>query len=65
MCIRKEPTGSWYLRLKATQDVLPYFAAAGHNNCEKGCRLHIQECQDVYACLNKPLEEGAFTKKQK
>ena len=43
MLIRSERTGNWYLHLKATQDMLPYFAAAGHNNYAKCCRLFTSD----------------------
>ena len=30
MLVRSEHTGNWYLHLKATQDMLPCFAAVGY-----------------------------------
>ena len=51
MFIRSKRTGNWYIHLKATQDMLPYFAAAGHINYTKCCRLYLQECQSVTTCV--------------
>ena len=42
MFIRSERIGDWDLYLKATQDMLPFFAAAGHNNYAKCVRLYLQ-----------------------
>lgn len=61
MFIRAERTGNWTLHIKATQDMLPYFAAAGHNNYTKGCHLYLQDSQDLCPCLHKPLNDGLFT----
>ena len=53
MFIRSERTGNWYLHIKVTYDMLPYFAAAGHNNYAKCCILYFQDCQDMCVCLKK------------
>ena len=58
--IRAERTGNWRLHLKATQEMLPFFAAAGHNNYTKCCRLYLQDCQELCHCLETPMEEGLF-----
>ena len=47
--------------LKATQEMLPLFGAAGHNNYNKCCRLYLQDCQDPCPCLQKLLIDGLFT----
>jgi len=59
--IRAERTGNWQLYLKCTQDMLPYFAAAGHNNYTKCCRLFLQDAQNLCSCMATSLEEGLFT----
>ncbi len=61
MFIRAERTGNWSLHLKASQEMLPYFAAAGHNNYTKYCRLYLQDSQNLCECLKQPMEDGKFT----
>ena len=59
--IRGERTGNSYLQIKASQDMLPYFAAVAHNNYAKCCRLYLQDFEDPCVCLKKRPEEGSFT----
>lgn len=59
--IRAERTGNWLLHLKATQDMLPYFAANGHNNYAKCCRLYLQDAQNLCGCMNDEIINGFFT----
>ena len=61
MFIRAERIGDWNLQLKATQDMLSFFAAAGHNNYAKCCRLYLQDCNDLCPCLVQAMEDGQFT----
>ena len=61
MFIRAERTGNWKLHLKASQDMLPFFAAAGHNNYSKCCRLYLQDCLELCQCIKGPMEDGCFT----
>lgn len=61
MFIRAERTGNWVLHLWATQEMLPYFAAAGHNNYTRCCRLYLQDCQELCPCLDRPMKDGLFT----
>ena len=35
--IKAERTGNWYLHLQSLKDLVPYFAAAGHNMYNKSC----------------------------
>jgi hypothetical protein len=58
--IRAERTGNWLLHLKATQLMLPFFAAAGHNNYTKCCRLYFQDYDGLCICLDGPMHEGHF-----
>jgi len=37
-----ERTSNWYLHLKCIHDMLNVFAATGHNNYYKSCRLYLQ-----------------------
>ena len=53
--IRAERTGNWKLHLQVVHDMLPYFAAVGHNPYAKTAYLYLQsmydlqkEHQDVY-----------------
>ena len=41
--IRAERTGNFNLHLEATNDMLPYFAAAGHNFYLKSAQLYLQK----------------------
>ena len=43
MFIRPEPTGNWDLHIKASQDLLPYFAVSEHNNYSKCACLYLQQ----------------------
>lgn len=45
--IRAERTGDWYLHLKTSRDMLPYFAAAGHNNYTKSLWCYLQDMDDL------------------
>ena len=60
--IRAERTGNFNLHLEATNDMLPYFAAAGHNSYLKSAQLYLQkmsqlktEHPDVHHHLKKGL----------
>ena len=61
MFIRAERTGNWPLHLKATQGMLPYFTAAGHNNYLMCCRLYLQDCSNPCTCIQKIFDDGVFT----
>ena len=43
--IKAERTGDWKLHLQAVYDMLPYFAAAGHNLYAKSVYLYLQDMQ--------------------
>ena len=45
--ITAERTGNSSLHLKSLQRMLPYFAAAGHNNYLKSAYVYIQEMLDL------------------
>ena len=60
--IRAERTGNFNLHLEATNDMLPYFAAAGHNSYLNSAQLYLQkmsqlktEHPDVHHHLKKGL----------
>jgi hypothetical protein len=59
--ITAERTGNWALHLKATQDMLPLFAATGHNNYAKCCRLYLQDAQNLCSCMDEKMKDGLFT----
>ena len=61
MFIRAERTGNWELHVDATKDMLPFFAAAGHNNYAKSCHLYLQDCEEMCQCIDGPFKEGLFT----
>ncbi len=39
--IKSEQTGNWQLHLEAMHSMLPYLAAAGHNNYTKSIHLYL------------------------
>ena len=41
--IKAEKMGMFELHLESISDMLPYLAAAGHNNYTKSARLYLQE----------------------
>ena len=60
--IKAERTDDWQLHIKSVQDMLPYFAAAGHNLYAKSCHIPVylqqmmelpQEHPDVFAAFMK------------
>ena len=46
--LKAERTGNWFLHLKAVQDMLPYFAASGHNLYAKSARIYPEEMMNLY-----------------
>lgn len=47
MFIKAERTGNWNLHLQAVYDMLPYFAAAGHNMYAKSAYIYLQLMEDL------------------
>jgi len=45
--IKAERTGDWQLHIKSVQDMLPYFAAAGHNLYAKSCHIYLQQMMEL------------------
>ncbi|KAK3713979.1 hypothetical protein QZH41_005649 [Actinostola sp. cb2023] len=45
--IKAERTGNWNLHLQAVYDMLPYFAAAGHNLYAKSAYIYLQLMYDL------------------
>lgn len=45
--IKAERTGNWMLHLAAVRDMLPYFAAAGHNMYVKSAYLYLQKMSEL------------------
>jgi hypothetical protein len=46
--IKAERTGSWHLHLQCVRDMLPYFAASGHNLYCKSGRLYLQDMSNLH-----------------
>ena len=44
---KAERTGDWNLHLQAIQDMLPYFATAGHNLYAKAAYIYLQKMQQL------------------
>ena len=61
MFIRAERTGNWHLHLHATEQMLPFFAAAGHNKYVKAVTLYLQNVKNLCNCLKTKYEKGLFT----
>ena len=47
MSIKAERTGNFHLHLRSVSEMLPYFAASGHNNYVKCGRLYLQQMLDL------------------
>ena len=47
MYLKAERLGDWQLHLKATADMLPFFAATGHNNYLKSSYLYLQQMHEL------------------
>ena len=45
--IKAERTGNWKLHLKSMQEMLPFFAAAGHNLYLKSGYVYLQQMTDL------------------
>lgn len=45
--IKAERTGNWNLHLSAVQEMLPYFAASGHNAYTKSAYMYLQTMQSL------------------
>ncbi len=45
--IKAERTGNFELHLQCVKDMLPYFAASGHNNYLKSARLYLQQMLEL------------------
>lgn len=45
--IRSERTGNWKLHLATLQKMIPYFAAAGHNNYAKSVHIYLQQMKQL------------------
>ena len=61
MFIRAERTGDWNLHIHASEQMLPFFAAAGHNNYLKSMLLNLQDIKNLCTCLKSKYEKGLFT----
>ena len=45
--IKAERTGNWKLHLQSVEEMLPYFAACGHNLYAKSAYIYLQFMQDL------------------
>ena len=45
--LRAERLGNWHPHLRATKEMLRYFAASGHNHYLKSSYLYLQEMSDL------------------
>ena len=61
MFIRAERTGDWNLHIHASEQMLPFFAAAGHNSYLKSVLLYFQDIKNLCTCLKSKYEKGLFT----
>ena len=61
--IKAERTGNWELHLQTVHDMLPYFAAAGHNLYTKSAYLYLQkmtELKEDHPDVYKNFMEASF-----
>ena len=61
--IRAERTGNWVQYLQALSEMLPYFAAAGHNLYTKSVRIFLQQMEELKESnqkLYKDIADGMF-----
>ena len=68
MFIKAERTGNWNLHLHAVYDMLPYFAAAGHNMYAKSAYIYLQlmfESTFLPRQANKPALANAIWERTK
>ena len=59
--IKSDRTGNWQLHLKKGQAMLPFLAAAGHNNYAKSLHLYLQNMrnlQETHPEVYRHFEEG-------
>jgi hypothetical protein len=64
--IRADRTGDWNLHLQATMEMLPFFAASGHNNYTKSCRLYLQDMLQTKKTnpqIETSFQEGLFVRR--
>ena len=45
--IKAERTGNWLLHLETVQQMLPFFAAAGHNQYTKSAYIYLQMMEEL------------------
>ena len=57
MFICAERTGNWKLHLHASELMLPFFAAAGHNKYAKSIPKYLQDVSNLCDCLKKKYEK--------
>ena len=59
--IKSERTGNWELHLKSLTEMVPYYAAAGHNNYLKSTYLYLQnmfELKNSHPHIDKLFQSG-------
>ena len=59
--IKAERTGNWNLHPQTVREMLPYFAAAGHNNYVKSAYLYLQlmsELHKTHPYVHKSFQDG-------
>ena len=61
MFICAERTGNWNLHVYSTEQMMPYFAAAGHDNYTRATAKYLQDITGLCACLKKKYNDGLFT----
>ena len=59
--IRAERTGDWHLHLFATELMMPYYAAVGHNHYTKATAKYLEDATNLCTCLAEKYEAGLFT----
>ena len=63
--IKAERMGNWRLHLKATYEMLPYFAASGHNLYATSAYIYYQIMTKLEEGLNEKCEDNRRSYKRK
>ena len=65
--LKAEHTGNWRLHLQFVREMLPYFAASGHNLYAKSAYVYLQQMfslHETHPDISKKFEEGPCSEAQ-
>ena len=61
MFIRAERTENWNLHIHATEQMMPYFAANGHDKYTKATAKYLEDATNMCECIGKKYNGGQFS----